>query len=172
MALSTISVDPGSTTATRTLTEAGGQHSPAIVASFNDGTSKPQIVAQATPLPSAAMAETSTIWNGATALTIFRASISAASSGDNTLVAAVTSKKIRVISMFIMSAGTVNIFFADGNDTAICADSTNKIPFIANVGFVLPDNPHGWFETGSGYLLKVNLSSATAIAGCLSYVTV
>lgn len=100
------------------------------------------------------------------------AKIACASSGDNTLVAAVASKKIRVISLFMVANNDVVAYFVDGNDTAIAGDGSNGIDLTANSGFSLNFNPGGWFETGSGYSLDVNLDGAVTVAGSLSYVTV
>jgi len=92
-----------------------------------------------------------------------------ASSGDNTLVAAVTSKKIRVVSLFLVSVGTVNVRFESGaSGTAL----TGQMNLIANTGFVLPFNPGGWFETAAGSLLNMELSGAISVDGSLTYVEV
>lgn len=97
------------------------------------------------------------------------AAISASTSGNNTLVAAVTSKKIRVLACVVTSSGTVNAKFQDG---AGGTDKTGLFYMIANTGFALPYNPVGWFETTAGVLLNLNLSAATAVGGCLTYVEV
>ncbi len=98
------------------------------------------------------------------------AAIGAAASGDNTLVAAVTNKKIRVLAMAIIAAGAVSIYFTAGaGGTVIFGGSANKMALAANGGFVLPENPDGWFETTAGSLVNVNLSGAVAISGGLLY---
>lgn len=117
----------------------------------------------------AASDESSTIYNGTTALTPKFAAIDAASSGDNTILAAVTSKKIRVVSLFVVSAGTTTVRFESGaSGTAL----TGQMNLIANTGFVLPYNPAGWFETASGTLLNMELSAAVSVDGSFSYVEV
>jgi hypothetical protein len=94
--------------------------------------------------------------------------IDAATSGDNTLIAAVTSKKIRVLSLFLVSAGTVNVRFESGaSGTAL----TGQMNLVANTGFVLPFNPCGWFETGSNTLLNLELSGAVSVDGSITYIT-
>lgn len=97
------------------------------------------------------------------------AAINASTNGNNTLVGAVTSKKIRVLAVSIVSSGTVNAKFQDG---AGGTDKTGLYYMIANTGFVLPYNPVGWFETTANTLLNLNLSAATAVGGCLTYVEV
>lgn len=112
---------------------------------------------------------TDTIQNGTTALTPKFAIIDHATSGDNTILAAVTSKKIRVISLFLIAAGAVNVRFESGTGgTAL----TGQMNLSANGGFVLPFNPVGWFETASNTLLNMELSGATSVDGCLQYVEV
>lgn len=113
--------------------------------------------------------DTSQMMNGLTALTPKFAAIDAASSGDNTLVAAVAGKKIRVLAAFVQSAGTVNVRFEDGaGGTALTGQMNN----VANTGFVLPFNPVGWFETTANTLLNLELSGAVSVDGCLTYVEV
>lgn len=113
--------------------------------------------------------ETSTVYNGTTALTPKFAVVSASTSGNNTLVAAVTSKKIRVLSGVFMSAGTVNATFQSG---AGGTGLTGAMPLIANIGFTLPYSPVGHFESASGVLLNLSLSAAIAVTGVITYVEV
>lgn len=113
--------------------------------------------------------ETSTIFNGTTALTPKFAVIDVASSGDNTILAAVTGKKIRVLALFLVSAGTVTTRFESGaSGTAL----TGQMNLVANSGFCLPYNPVGWFETASNTLLNLELSGAVSVDGSLVYVEV
>jgi|SRR3990167_10503361 len=113
---------------------------------------------------------TGIMWNDdMTALTPQFAAIDVASSGDNTVVAGVTGKKIRVVAAFLISAGTVNVRFESGaGGTAL----TGQMNCIANMGFVLPFNPAGWFETAAAALLNLELSGAVSVDGCLTYVEV
>lgn len=112
---------------------------------------------------------TDAIQNGTTALTPKFAIIDATSSGDNTIVAAVSSKKIRVLSLVLVSAGTTTVRFESGaSGTAL----TGQMSLIANVGFTLPFNPVGWFETAATTLLNLELSAAVSVDGCLTYVEV
>lgn len=141
-----------------------------------DASGELQVDVLSSALPTGAATETSLASVLAAlggALTYKYAVISAASSGENTLVAAVTSKKIRVLACFLMSTGTVNAYFNNATAGAICADGTNKLALIANVGFVLPFNPAGWFQTGTNNeALRLNLSGAVGVAGCLVYAEV
>lgn len=94
------------------------------------------------------------------------AAISASSSGDNTLVAAVSGKKIRVLACVLMSAGTVTATFKSANGgTSI----SGAYPFIAQAGLVMPFSEGGWMETVAGQLLNLSLNGAVAVTGNLVY---
>lgn len=138
-------------------------------------------VSSANPLPVVPSARSATadtitaklatdkIQDGLTALTPKFAKIAASGSGNNTIVAAVTSKKIRVLAYNFMSEGTVNAKF---QSAAGGTDLTGLSYLIANTGKVAPFNPVGWFETVAGELLNLNLSAAVAVGGELVYVEV
>jgi hypothetical protein len=112
---------------------------------------------------------TDAIMDGVTPLTPKFAAIAAASSGDNTLVAAVNPKKIRVHALFLVGAAAVTVRFESGaGGTAL----TGQMQLAANGGFVLPFNPVGWFETASNTLLNLELSGAISVAGSLVYTEV
>ena len=91
-------------------------------------------------------------------------------SGNNTIQASAgVGVKIRVLSVFLVSSGTVNVRFESGaNGTAL----TGQMNLVANSGFTLPYNPAGWFETADNTLLNLELSAATSVDGCISYVEV
>jgi hypothetical protein len=113
--------------------------------------------------------ETSTVYNGTTALTPKFAVIDHATSGNNTIVAAVADKKIRVLSAFIVAAGAVTARFESGADgTAL----TGQMSLAANSGFVLPYNPLGWFETAASALLNLELGGAVSVDGSITYIEV
>lgn len=113
--------------------------------------------------------QTDALMSGLTALTPKFAVIDFAGSGDNTVLAAVTGKKIRVLSLFLIAAGTVVTRFESGaSGTAL----TGQMNLVANTGFVLPFNPLGWFETASNALLNLELSAAISVDGGLVYVEV
>jgi hypothetical protein len=96
--------------------------------------------------------------------------IDAALSGDNTLQAAAGAGiKIRVLSVMMVSAGTVTARFESGaSGTAL----TGQMNLVANSGFTLPYNPAGWFETADNTLLNLELSAAISVDGCFTYVEV
>lgn len=93
-----------------------------------------------------------------------RVAVSASSSGDNTLLAAITGKKIRVVGGVLMAAGAVNAKFKSGAST----DLTGLLRFdAAGSGVALPEMMAGLAETAAGEALVLNLSAATAVSGML-----
>lgn len=108
--------------------------------------------------------------DGASALTPKFAVIDAATSGNNTIVAAVSGKKIRVLSCYFTVADEVMTRFESGaNGTALTGQSEWD---GKGRGLVLPRNPDGWFETAAGALLNLELSAAVSVDGALVYVEV
>lgn len=91
--------------------------------------------------------------------------INASASGDNTIVAAVASKVVRVISYVLIANGTVNVKWKQG-----ATDISGLMPLVVNVGAVCPEASRGWMETAVNAALILNLSAAVAVTGHLSYV--
>lgn len=132
-----------------------------------DVVTMPAIAATASNI--GAQISTSAIMDGTTALTPKFAVIDAATNGDNTIISANATKKLRVLAAFLVSSGTVNVRFEGGaGGTAL----TGQMNLVANSGFVLPFNPAGWFETASNTLLNLELSGAVSVDGCLTYIEV
>ena len=113
--------------------------------------------------------QTDIILNDTTALTPKFAVIDAATSGDNTLIAAVAGKKIRVLAGLLVAAGTVTVRFESG---AAGTALTGQMSLVANTGFQIPFVPVGNFETAVTTLLNLELSAAISVDGWLVYVEV
>jgi hypothetical protein len=113
--------------------------------------------------------ETSTIYNSTTALTPKFAVISASSSGANTIVAAVTSKKIRVLAYTLIANAAVNAKF---QSAVTPTDKTGLLYLAANTGASPAYSPVGHFETIAGEALSLNLSAAIAVGGHLTYIEI
>lgn len=95
--------------------------------------------------------------------------IDSASAGDNTIVAAVTGKKIVVLSYALVSAGATTARFESGaGGTALTGQMTLAASTVLSCGF----NEAGWFETAAGALLNLELSAAVSVDGHLSYIEV
>jgi len=116
-----------------------------------------------------ASAETATVYNGTTALTPTFSTIVASASGATTIVALVSSKKIRVLALQLVANAAVNVKW---QSHVTPTDLTGLAYLGANGGYVLPFNPVGWFQTNTGEALDINLSGAVAVGGCLTYVAV
>lgn len=99
------------------------------------------------------------------------ASVSVAGSGNNTLVAAVTGKKIRVLSMHLtMSGTTVTWAFQTGAGGTALTGTMG--PIAQGQTVVWPFSPLGHMETAAGALLNLSLSGAQAVTGSLVYIEV
>jgi hypothetical protein len=97
---------------------------------------------------------------------ILRAVIDNASSGNNTIVAAVAGKKIRVLQFALVAAAAVTVRFeSDADGTAL----TGQMSFAANGGIAPPWCPVGHFETVAGKLLNLELGGAQSVDGWLVY---
>ena len=100
-----------------------------------------------------------------------RAAINAASSGDNEIVAAVSGKKIKVLSMLLVATEAVNATVYSGPQ-ATGAALTGAIGLGDNGGFVLnaPTNEWmHWMETTAGAKLNLYLSAAKQVSGTVLY---
>ncbi len=112
-------------------------------------------------LASASM-ETSTVYDGTTALTPQFAVINASSSGSTTVVAGVAGKVIRVLRFGLNANGTVNATFQTSSTSANIS-GTRYLQQSVNTG----GSPCavGLFQTLPGDSLNINLSAAVAVSG-------
>ncbi len=133
------------------------------------GTPVSSTVAKTTDTITAAL-DTATLQNGTTSLTPKWVTLSVASSGHNVAVAAVTSKKIRVVAAVISPSAAVNVKFK----TAAAGADIFPLKYCGAAGadLVLPFNPVGWCETVAGDLLSLNLSGAVTVSAQIQYVEV
>ncbi len=111
--------------------------------------------------------ETSTVYNGTTALTPKFAPVAAASANDNAIVAAVPTKKIRVLSYVLTASAAVNAKWRSAT-----TDKTGLLYCAANGGASSGHSPVGHFETAAGEALNLHLSGAVAVGGHVTYVEV
>lgn len=97
--------------------------------------------------------------------------INASASGSNTVVAAVTGKRIRVLSYVMIAAGDVTVTWRSAS-TAISgpmALATNG-GAAPGSGQMAPVGLFGQFQTEAGEALNMNLSAAVAVGGHLTYI--
>jgi hypothetical protein len=99
---------------------------------------------------------------------VLYAAIAASTDGNNTLVAGVAGKRIRVLSMVLVASGGVNT--AQLQTAAGGVALTGVMDLADNGQLTMLYNPAGWCETGTGELLNMALTEANAVAGMLTYV--
>lgn len=92
--------------------------------------------------------------------------ISAASSGNNTLVAATAGHRIRVLSYTLVATSAVNAKF---QSAASGTDITGLMTMATGVPISPAFQREGHFETVTGELLNLNLSGAVQVSGHLTY---
>ena len=113
--------------------------------------------------------QTGAIYSGTTALTPKYASISTATSGNTTAVAAVAGKKLRVLSYRFQADADVSVKFR----SSTAGDLTGPMAAGARGGGGGASfSPAGHFETAVGEALQLNLSGAVQVSGHLTYIEV
>ena len=92
--------------------------------------------------------------------------VSGATSGNNTLLAASSGNKIRVLSYTLVAAGEVAVRFESAaGGTAL----TGVMTLIKGVPLVVNLEREGHFETVAGELLNMELGGAVQVSGHLTY---
>jgi hypothetical protein len=92
--------------------------------------------------------------------------INASTNGNNTLVAGVAGKTVRVFKVALVFSAGGTVIFQDGNSTALSG------PFILNAGATIVldmDITNPWFLTSSGNAFVINLSGGAVVGGVLYY---
>ena len=112
--------------------------------------------------------ESGTVWIGSTAYPVKRFfSNVAAAQTDASLVTAVATKKLRVLSYRLLTGATATTFTfnSKGVGAGTAADMAHQN--AGNGGAVVPHNLHGWFETNAGEALTctTGAGSTTGVAG-------
>lgn len=83
----------------------------------------------------------------------------ASGTASTDIVAAVTGRKIRVLSVIMSQASATSLKFQSNATTDLTGAFTTV---AANLNVQLPYNPFGWFQTAAGE--KLNYVPATAVA--------
>ena len=96
---------------------------------------------------------------------VWRAFGNATQSGNNEVVAPQTGLRIRVLWVFLMCAAAVTVKFQGGT-----TDIAPACDISAKDGFLLPFNPHGWFETAPDSALNVNLSGTISVGYLVGWI--
>lgn len=104
-----------------------------------------------------------------TSVTVKRAVIHCNTNGNNTVIAAVAGKQLKIVGVLLVVAGDVDVRFESGaGGTAL----TGIMSLAADGnGFVLPQTTPGfhWLETTVGALLNLELSAGVWADGCIVY---
>jgi len=101
-------------------------------------------------------------------LVVAFAAINASTAGDNSVVSADATRKIKVLSYVIVSAGTANVTWKSGASTSL----SGAMPLVANTGVASAAGTPagGWLlETAVNQALVLNLSASVPVTGHLSY---
>jgi len=95
---------------------------------------------------------------------LIEAIVSAATSGDRTIIAASAGKTVRIYKCFIVSAASVALTFKDGA-TAM----TGAVSLIAGNPLIMPYDDFPWFSCSTGNAFVIGLSGAVQISGRIYY---
>lgn len=92
-----------------------------------------------------------------------------ASNATTELLAAVSDKVFRVLSLIMLHGGTAGTVTFKSASTAISPVFSNA----ANGGVVLPFNQHGWFQTNAiNEALNVTVSNSSACSVIIQYIEI
>jgi hypothetical protein len=101
-------------------------------------------------------------------LEVKRAEINATASGDTQVVAAVSGKQIRIVSVTFACSAAVAVSWKSASTTIV-----NAMSFAANGGMTEVWAPHGYFaQGGTNEVLYINLSATATVRGVINYVEV
>ena len=101
--------------------------------------------------------------------TILFAAIDTAVSGDNTIVGADSTKKIKVLSYVFVGDGTVSVRWKSGAGTNLSGAMALVVDSGVAVGGGNAPGTHWEFETAVNANLVLNLSGAVGVRGHLAY---
>lgn len=167
MALSTVAITPGS--GANIVTDHIGSNDLQVFKASWGAAGTQNLADVPTPVPVQGTVEASQMSAAGTIVTPLFAVINVSSSGDNSVVAAVTGKKIRVLAYTLVCDAAVAVKFTDG---ASGTAKTGAMSFAANGGSTPPFCPVGHLETSANTALVLNLASAVGVRGHLTYITV
>ena len=126
-----------------------------------------------TPDPLGIYHATDGIRNGSTLLTPKFAFVNvAASQTDSSVVAAVTSKKIRILALYAVAGATATDLTFNTKPAGAGSAISAKFANSANGGEILPFSSIGWFETASGEGLAVTTGAGSTTGIGVVYVEV
>lgn len=89
-----------------------------------------------------------------------------AGSGDNTVVALISGKRILVHRLFVVCGGATNLTFKRGS-TAL----SGALPMVAGGGITFDVSGEPWFTTGLAEDFIMTSSNAVQVSGCCYFDT-
>jgi hypothetical protein len=99
-----------------------------------------------------------------------QADISISSSGDNTVVTAVSNRPIKVHQIFLVANGAVNVKFGNGDATqSPTYFNATAINLSSGGSITLQYTGQPWWVTTVGNGFSINLSGAVACTGRVYY---
>lgn len=117
-------------------------------------------------------------YDGTTLCTVKRFHVVTSTNGAD-LIAAVASKKFRILSFAIFSiSGTITRFWLEDSDGTDIFGSSTGLPLeedsgAAPPGFILPHNPHGWLQSPTANKdLHIGLTAAQTVVVIGTYIEV
>ncbi len=96
---------------------------------------------------------------------IENAKIDFSGSGDNTIVAASSGKRVFVYRLYFILGAITDIIFKDGT-TAL----TGAMPFLANGFMILDPTQVPWHQTSAGAAFVINSSNAVQVSGSIGFI--
>lgn len=91
------------------------------------------------------------------------AAVDVATAGDNTIVAAVSGMRIRVLSLSVVAAASVTAAFKSGS--TFITGPLSLEPGVA----IEASSPWGCFQTSPGEVLALDLGSSVQVSGWCTY---
>ncbi len=98
----------------------------------------------------------------------------ASSNATTELIQAVDDKIIRVLSAIVLHGGTAGtIKFVSTDATSTSTDISATFNNAANVGMILPHNPHGWFQClDVGCKLQATVSNSSDVSVQMTFIEI
>lgn len=126
-------------------------------------------VSAANPMPASLPSGQQLISDGQI-LTVKRAAIATASGTTHTLIAAVASKKLRILALLVQPSVQDTVRFYDGAPTTTPLSGPLIMAAIGVSTFTW--NPHGHFETAAGNAFTCTTAGSVSVNGSVVYVEV
>ncbi len=139
---------------------------------FGDDNSYTGDVSRSVPIPVDAALRSDVIQNSGSQIPAKFAIINVTSTGDATIVSAVSGKKIRVLS-YVVTGDTAGTFRWEGPaGTPISGLMLMTVSTVGSGYVEASFNPLGHFESASGSALTVEMATANDLQGHLQYIEV